>query len=559
MAEGSQIAFEQAGLGSVLKHNKLIVPANQRDYAWTEREVTQLFQDLSKAKADNVNYFLGTVVTIPGPNETLELVDGQQRLATTAILLAAFREYLHTQNEDVLVESINNEFLTSIDRATRSRVPNLKLNVDDNDLFRKIIAGDEADLGRSVTRISHELIVGAYKLAQDHVHDLVQTIDPRYHGDLINDWVSFIENQALIVLLRVPDSADAYKMFETLNARGIETSQADLIKNYLFSRSGSRLPEVQSRWSYMRGALEALDDDDMTVTFLRHALIVMKGYIRESEVFDKVESEANSVQSSVTLTTTLEDLANLYVATFNPQHERWSGYPGQIRRSIEVFNLLNIRPMRPLILSIAEKFTNKNAAAAFEFLISLGVRLFIASSTRSGSVEQPLANAANRVFIGDIRTPDELKSTLSGITPRDDAFRAAFTLAKVSNQRLARYYLRSLEMTAKGEAEPWFVPQEDPTIITLEHILPRKPGSGWLHFTEDEAKTFLTRLGNQALLQASTNSRAGNGSFSAKKEILARSPYTLTSMVQNTDEWTPSAIQERQEFLANLAVSTWPI
>jgi Protein of unknown function (DUF1524) len=130
--------------------------------------------------------------------------------------------------------------------------------------------------------------------------------------------------------------------------------------------------------------------------------------------------------------------------------------------------------------------------------------------------------------------------------------------AKVSNQRLARYYLRSLEMTAKGEREPWFVPQEDAMIITLEHVLPRKPGSGWPQFTEDEAKNFLTRLGNQVLLRASTNSRIGNESFIAKKEILAQSPYALTSMVANVDEWTPAAIQKRQEHLAKIAVRTWP-
>ena len=66
MADAKQIAFEQAGLGSVLKRNKLIVPANQRDYAWTDQEVTRLFQDLAKGKSDNADYFLGAVVTISG-------------------------------------------------------------------------------------------------------------------------------------------------------------------------------------------------------------------------------------------------------------------------------------------------------------------------------------------------------------------------------------------------------------------------------------------------------------------------------------------------------------
>ena len=77
-------------------------------------------------------------------------------------------------------------------------------------------------------------------------------------------------------------------MFETLNDRGLRTSQADLIKNYLFGRSGDRIQEVQTRWSYMRGTLESLEDENITVDFLRHALIANRGYTRESQVYDAV-------------------------------------------------------------------------------------------------------------------------------------------------------------------------------------------------------------------------------------------------------------------------------
>ena len=106
-----EIAFEQLGLGSVLKQNRLAVPPNQRDYAWEEKDVTILFQDFLKAMESD--YFLGTIVTIPQSDGTLEVVDGQQRLATGAILLAAIRDYLQDNtSEDSIVESINNEFLT---------------------------------------------------------------------------------------------------------------------------------------------------------------------------------------------------------------------------------------------------------------------------------------------------------------------------------------------------------------------------------------------------------------------------------------------------------------
>lgn len=556
-SKSKQIAFEQAGLGSVLKQNKLAVPANQRDYAWTDLQVTQLFQDLAKAKTDGADYFLGAIVTIPSADGVLEVVDGQQRLATTAILLAAMRDYLKTRNEKILVESIDNEFLTSIDRKSRSRVPNLKLNIDDNDLFRHIIVG-EPDLAAARRRQSHELISAAYQLAQAQVRFIVSALDPRDHGDVLEGWVSYLEHGALVVLMRVPDTADAYKMFETLNARGLETSQADLIKNYLFGRAGERLAEVQSRWGYMRGALEAQDDTDITITFLRHALIVLHGFLREAQVFDKVEEQVKSPQSAVGFSSNLEALANTYVAISNPQHERWIGYPDQVRRAIEVSNLFNIRPARPLMLAIAEKFNQKETRAAFQYLISVGVRLIIASSTRTGSVEEALANAANQVYAGTIKNTSQLKDRLSEIVPGDKPFEDAFKVARVSNQRLARYYLRSLEMQAKGEIEPYFVPQADPVIITLEHVLPRKPGGNWPGFKAEEAGAYASRLGNMVLLRASSNHNLGNNPFPVKQPTYQASPYILTNMLASVTRWTPAAINDRQDKLAKLAVKTWP-
>jgi soluble P-type ATPase len=68
--------------------------------------------------------------------------------------------------------------------------------------------------------------------------------------------------------------------------------------------------------------------------------------------------------------------------------------------------------MRPVLLAVAAKFAQKETAQAFQFLISLGVRLLIASTTRSGSVEQPLSFAANEIFTGKITTPADLKKRL---------------------------------------------------------------------------------------------------------------------------------------------------
>src|SRR5690242_4706607 len=135
MAE-SEIGFAQLGLASILKHNQLVVPANQREYSWTVKEVRTLLQDFAKAiSGGDGSYFLGTIVTIPRVGGTLEVVDGQQRLATTAIMLSAIRDYLRTR-DPMIADSIDSEFLTVIDRTSRARVPRLRLNLDDNDYFR---------------------------------------------------------------------------------------------------------------------------------------------------------------------------------------------------------------------------------------------------------------------------------------------------------------------------------------------------------------------------------------------------------------------------------------
>ena len=553
----SQIAFEQLGLGGVLKQSRLFVPPNQRDYAWTEREVTTLLQDFAKAIVDEPAYFLGTIVTIPRKNGALEVVDGQQRLATTAILLAAIRDYL-VDKDHMLVEAINNEFLTGIDRARRVRIPKLRLNIDDNEYFEWIIAGDSRGVQPDETKESHALLQHAYDIAKRSVRKIVSTVDPNDHGDILNFWVSFIEQRALVVLLRVPNDANAYKMFETLNDRGLRTSQADLIKNYLFSRAGDRIHEVQSRWSYMRGTLESLEEGDITVDFLRHALITIRGHTREAQVYDAVQERVRNEYAAISFTSTLESLANAYVATFNSEHEKWNGYPDTTRRAIAVLNLLNIRPLRPLLLAVTIKFTSEESAAAFQFAVALGVRLLIASSTRSGSVELPLAEVANSVFSGDLETVRDLKQKLNGVTPGDEEFKAAFETARVSKAQLARYYLRSLEMAASGEHEPWFIPTQDPSVINLEHILPQKPEGNWPQFSDDEVALYVNRLGNQALLRASNNSNVKSAGFPEKRRLYAKSPYRLTSMIADMTDWTPNQVAHRQRKLARLAFTAWP-
>ena len=562
MANGAirEITLDALGLGAILSGFQLQVPPNQRDYAWEDEHTSQLFTDLSKAFVEGTDYFVGSIVTIPrGPN-LLEVVDGQQRLATTAILLSAIRDYLSTLGEATTADSVSRDFLTDYDRTTREWVTRLRLNIDDNELFANLLRGTVDDEMRSAARGSRKLLIAASDLASEFVGKTVGSLDPKDHHDHLVRLVEFLQFKVLAILLQVPNAANAFQMFETLNDRGLATSQADLIKNYLFRIADNRVGEVQGKWNHMRGVLESLDDEELSLMlFLRHALIVMAGYLREADIYNQVQELAKSPNGAATTSAQLEQLSTAYVSVFNPEHERWVGYPDLVGQAIEVFNLLNIKPMRPLLLAVATRFDPEEAAKAFTFLVALGVRLMIASTTRSGSVEIPLANTASKVYLGELTETGALRTELAGITPTDTEFEKAFAQARSSKPELARYLLRSLEKVHKGESEPWFSPNEDRSQITLEHILPRKPGDLWPAFDEDLAAEYTNRIGNLALLRHVQNSTLKSEGFAAKKPAFGESPYGTTAHVADFADWTPEAIEERQRVLAGLAVKAWSV
>ena len=309
----------------------------------------------------------------------------------------------------------------------------------------------------------------------------------------------------------------------------------------------------------MQGSLETLGDEDVTVDFLRHAVIVIRGHTRESQVYESVQQVAQTDNSALVFASTIESLANPYVATYSSSHERWNGCPHDVRRALDVLNLLDVRPVRPLLLALARRFSGRELPPAFRFAVSLSVRLLVTTSTGSASVEAPLAEVAHAVYTGVIETTDYLKKKLNGIIPSDDEFRAAFEIARVLRAQLARYYLRSLEIAANQESEPWFMPNEDWSIINLEHILPKNPQGSWPQFSDDETAMYVNRLGNQALLRASDNSHVGNAGFADKRRLYRESPYRLTKTVADVVDWTPEEVVARQQRLAELALAAWPI
>ncbi|MEF2556008.1 DUF262 domain-containing protein [Aurantimonas sp. C2-5-R2] len=122
---GSNFTFQPITIGQLLKRGRLRVPANQRSYAWREKQVRYLLTDLHDAifDEDGDDYFLGTIVIVEGAGLP-SIVDGQQRLATTSVLLARIRDILVELGRDKSALSIERDYLETIDISSEeSSVP----------------------------------------------------------------------------------------------------------------------------------------------------------------------------------------------------------------------------------------------------------------------------------------------------------------------------------------------------------------------------------------------------------------------------------------------------
>jgi Protein of unknown function (DUF1524)/Protein of unknown function DUF262 len=377
---------------------------------------------------------------------------------------------------------------------------------------------------------------------------------------IINSWIKFIESYALVITIQAPEDHDAYIMFETLNDRGLATSQADLLKNYLLSKAGKeRLREAQQKWSGMSGKLESLGRKRITVTYIRHLLITLYGPTKEREVLKRIKKQIDKPLQSIKFLTEMEESADHYVAMLNPTHPKWNEYGDATRNHLRTIHLdLDVKQIWPLLFAVSKYFTVKEGKAAFKYLVNLSVRFLIVGG-RGGLLDRHYALRAQSIGDGDIRTARDLASSLEEIAPTDEAFELEFSNARVSESNLARYYLRAIENAASQLPSPEVMPLEDRERLNLEHILPERPGPNWPDFSEDDADAFYRRIGNMVLMLATKNSMIGNKSFEEKRPHLFASGLSLTKMAGEPLMWTKQQIIERQRKLAALAVKTWPL
>ena len=175
-----------------------------------------------------------------------------------------------------------------------------------------------------------------------------------------------------------------------------------------------------------------------------------------------------------------------------------------------------------------------------------------------GTAERVYCDAAVGIRAGKYKDAGEVRTALAAIIGSDEEFKSGFAAARIPRASLARYVLAALERTVLGRAEPELVPNDNEQEVNLEHVLPRNAAQAdWPQFTEGEARAYLHRVGNMALLSKGLNGRIGNKPFAEKKPVLEKSELLLTQEAGAEDDWRPAVIDARQKRMADLAVKTW--
>ena len=260
----STLEIKSQGLGACLSANFLSVPKYQRAFSWDEDNVKNFLTDVNTAFSNkSAEYFMGSVV-LQGADQKYEVVDGQQRLTTATILIAAARDFLNERDIKDTAKSLEDQYLLKKETWSQKVKPKLTLSVYDNDFFLQNILE-----GKSVApqRESHERLQGAKLRSYKFIEEVSKNVSDWY--ERLAGIIQFLEHKARVIQVTVPSQANAYIIFETLNDRGKDLSASDLLKNHLFGRAEDRIEEVQAKWNQMLGILETHGGDDVVITYIR--------------------------------------------------------------------------------------------------------------------------------------------------------------------------------------------------------------------------------------------------------------------------------------------------
>jgi uncharacterized protein with ParB-like and HNH nuclease domain len=592
----------------------LRIPPFQRPFKWTNEELNDLFADIesvisaSKDKSSKaLSHFMGAMVFSKvsksegqGAEGGFYILDGQQRVTTLTLILCvvAKRMQLLASQEVLPKRQIDrsafaavhlNKLFSQPPGEDSEGVPVLSLQELDSNCYARIIRAAPESLvtGASSTAYSKRQIDKIYDQIVSKINSVVKNEqdDGKDPFTLLDAWAKCLSALLSIVVIVAEDESAAFRLFETLNARGLELSAADLIKNKLFAicSTDDQRTIVRDKWKTLL-AFDAVDAD--VVGFLRTKWLSdselkrkVKGewklneFIRKDDLFDAFRDYLDQHKTERNLVGKfMEELvasAEMYEEIVSAQKRPDSDYFAEFR----AINDLGAKTCRPLLLSLYK--SNKSLISEVSKLIEPLIVRWMVSKQVANVLETTFASLAGYVSEMSPRIQSSeiyahVKFELMKLdVPGDSAFRQSFSKWRPANtSRVARHILCRINESMSSTREIAAGTDD----VHVEHIFPKSPSKAAYEesgiIEGDEAEELSQLIGNLTLLDASINKKIKNWKFSDKlagrpdkalpvKGINA-SVLTINSELKLLHAWTKQEIESRSVRFADMAVRIWP-
>lgn len=535
---------------------RFVIPVYQRNYDWKREQCARLFDDLEEVVEEGrSSHFFGSIVS-KADMERRVLIDGQQRVTTVFILLAALVKQTEEGNiasagPKKTADRIRREWL--IDEYDEVEKLKLKLVKGDQEAFKKVIDGDADNLveGSNVTENYRYLLerIGATDLTSEELREAVKAltvIDIRLEGD---------DNAQLI--------------FESLNSTGLALSEGDKIRNYILMD----LPEADQDAYYRKywNPIELNCGYD-TSSFIRDFLTCMT---RRTPVIARVYPEFRRYAATRSTVDLLDGM--LRYSTLCREVGEASCGSAKVDAVLRRLGLLDMGVMTPFLMSALATYEDGSIAEGelVESLSAVETYVF-----RRWVCKMP-TNALNKVFetlhweaakgLEDGQGyANALKYSLlrregAGLLPRDDEFERCFEWRDFYHIDRKRFYLYDRLENGDSVERIDVVGMMEEGVLTVEHIMPQTLSEQWRedlgYLVDDEVHTaYVNTIGNLTL--TGYNSQYSNNPFKDKRDRdhgFKESGLRLNRIVSLCGSWTIPEIERRRGRIWKKFLEFWPM
>ena len=217
------------------------VPRFQRDYSWELQQLEELWEDIqSIVDKTEKSHYMGYLVFQQGNNANhFRVIDGQQRLSTLSLIVVSAMRLLKERGESERLEVLQKNFIESKDLVSLKNRGKITLNRNNNKYYKSLCAIDREPITRGLK--------SSENLMRKCLAFFIEKFKEYDSPEKISECIRVMADDLYFTIINVNDDLNAYKVFETLNARGVQLSSPDLLKNYLFFRDRSKRRCTRSR------------------------------------------------------------------------------------------------------------------------------------------------------------------------------------------------------------------------------------------------------------------------------------------------------------------------